>query len=450
MAVLTQREFVQEENAAAFPWAAAGLFGLILIMSLAYGFQYLFSGAKLIQYYRFASLPFFLILVGLSWYCIRGWDAPTSFSRTPLLGFLFMALAFLLTVFFQSGALRPLPWPLVAGIILSIAGYCQFKWGTRGSTIAFLCGALVVYIFLIARIPHVSGAANMLETIELASRSFLSGETPYRHFETSGGPIAMGYLPGLWLTYLPLIMLGLDMRIFNVIALLLIILLFEKSLPKADRGDILSLTIYPFVLSSTVALMMVHGHVWPYWLFLLITALFLVQGRHFPAAIFFGLCLASRQPALFLAGPLAAYMYRKSGFKTTLMCAAVTVLVYLSIVLPFAVWTGKEFWIYNYLVLAGAAAPDQPHLSATNILGLWGWGGSTLKYWQVLIVIGAMTAIVMRKKLDPVWFLFIAGITYCWLVFFNSYAVRYVYFPGFLLIAIALSMQFATRLARAR
>jgi len=437
---------VQKKNIATFPWAALGLFGLIVIMSLAYGFQYLFPGVRLVQYYRLVSLPFFLILIGLSWYGVRGWSALTSFSWPPVLGFLLMTIAFTLTAFFQSEALRPIPWPLVAGSVVGISAYCQFKWGTRGSTIAFLCGAMVVYIFLITRIPHVSGAANMLETIELASREFMSGETPYRHFDTSGGPVALGYLPGLWLPYLPLIKLGLDMRIFNLIALLLIILLFEKSLPKATRADTLSLTLYPFVLSSTLALMVVHGHVWPYWLFLLATTLFLMNARFLLAAIFFGLCLASRQPALFLAGPLAAYMYRETGLKATLMYAAVAAVIYLSIVLPFAIWTGKEFWVYNYLALAGAGAPDQPHLSATNILGVWGLGGSLLKYWQVLITIGAMAVILIRTKLDPIWFVFVAGVTYCGLVFFNSYAVRYVYFPGFFLIAIALSKHFAMSL----
>jgi hypothetical protein len=448
MTALTQGEFVQKKNIAAFPWAALGLFGLIIIMSLAYGFQYLFPGAKLVQYYRLASLPFFLILVGLSWYSVRGWSALTSFSWPSLLGFLLMSISFTLTAFFQSEALRPIPWPLVAGSVLGISGFCQFKWGTRSSTIAFLCCALVVYIFLITRIPVVTGAANMLETVELAARSFMSGETPYRHFDTSGGPVNLGYLPGLWLPYLPLIKLGLDMRILNLLVLVLLVVLFERNVPDDARAHALSVTLYPFLLSSPLALMVINGHVWPYWLFLLVTMLFLMKARFLPAAIFFGLCLASRQPALFLAGPLAAYMYRATGLKPTLMYVAVAAIVYLAIVLPFAIWTGTEFWTYNYFALAGASPPDQPHLSATNILGLWDWAGSTLKYWQAFIVIASMAVILMRTKLDPVWFVFIAGVTYCWLVFFNSYAVRYVYFPGFFLIALALSTHFAMRLVR--
>jgi hypothetical protein len=444
MTALTHGEFVQKEKLAAFPWAAVGLFGLILILSLAYGFQYLFRGAKLLQYYRLASLPFFLILIGLSWYGLRGWSALPSVSRPSWLGFLLMSISFILTAFFQSEVLRPIPWPLVAGGVVGVSGYCQFKWGTRGSTIAFLCCALLLYIFFITRIPMVSGAANMLETMDLASRAFLSGETPYRPFETSGGDVTLPYLPGLWLPYVPLIKLGLDMRVFNLAALVLIVFMFEKSLPKATRVDISSLTLYPFVLSSPLALMVVNGHVWPYWLFLLATMLFLIKARLFPAAIFFGLSLASRQPALFLVGPLAAYAYREIRLAAMLKYAAIAAIVDLCLVLPFAMWTGKNFWIYSYLSLSAGGGPDQPHVSAITILDLWGWGRSTLKYWQAFIVIGSMGAILMRAKVDPVWFVFVAGVTYCWLVFFNSYAVRYVYFPGFFLIAIALSMHFAT------
>jgi hypothetical protein len=446
MTALTQGELVLKERATAFPWAAVGLFGLILILSLAYGFQYLFQGAKLLPYYRFWTAPFCLILVWLSWYGARGWRALPSLSRPPMLGFALMSISFILTAFFLSDATRPISWFLVAGGSVGLSACCHFRWGTRGSTIAFLGCALLFYIVLIARIPMVSGAANMLETIDLASRTVLSGETPYRPFETSGGDVTLPYLPGLWLPYTPLIKLGLDMRIFNLVALLLIVLLFENSLPRATRAQTLSLTLYPFVLSSPLALMVVNGHVWPYWLFLLATALFLIRGRLLPAAIFFGLCLASRQPALFLAGPLAVYAYRQLGLKATLTCVAVAVLVYLCLVLPFAIWTGKLFWIYSYLSLSGSGGGStQPHVSARNFLELLGLGGSTLKYWQVLIVIGSMGAIAFRPKLDPVWFVFVAGITYCWLVFFNAYAVRYVYFPGFFLIAIALSIHFATR-----
>ena len=246
----------------------------------------------------------------------------------PLLGFLLMqSISFILTAFFQSDVLRPMPWPLVAGGVVGVSGYCQFKWGTRGSTIAFLCGAVVVYIFFIIRIPMVSGAANMLETIDLAFARVPVRRNAISAFETSGGDVTLPYLPGLWLPlctvdqarpgYEDIQPGGVASNRFPV----------RGSLPKATRADILSLTLYPFVLSSPLALMVVNGHVWPYWLFPAGHGFVPYESAAFARSDFlFGLSLASRQPALFLVGPLAAYAYRELGLKATLMYMAVAVI----------------------------------------------------------------------------------------------------------------------------
>jgi len=46
-----------------------------------------------------------------------------------------------------------------------------------------------------------------------------------------------------------------------------------------------------------------------------------------------------------------------------------------------------------------------------------------------------------RRKADIPAFLLVTGIAYIWAVCFNNYAVRYVYFPGMLLLTAGMAMR---------
>jgi hypothetical protein len=62
---------------------------------------------------------------------------------------------------------------------------------------------------------------------------------------------------------------------------------------------------------------------------------------------------------------------------------------------------------------------------------------------QALLTLAAMAFLVVRKRITPSGFVLVAGITYVCLVLLNSYATRYVYFTGFFLIALGLTMVWA-------
>ena len=113
-----------------------------------------------------------------------------------------------------------------------IAWICHRKWGARGSTLAFVCCAFIFYTLSVLRIPQDEGA-NMLRIIEAASRELLVGTNPHHAFPAIAGDAPFGYLPMLWLPYVILVWLGLDLRIFNLVALVLLVLLFERGFPPA-------------------------------------------------------------------------------------------------------------------------------------------------------------------------------------------------------------------------
>jgi hypothetical protein len=424
-------------------WPAVGLAALIWLMSLAYGFQYLFVEGERLLYFRLLTVPFVGIVAGLTWYAfVRAAAEPTELSAPWWLGLAMMGVSFGLACFFYSAQLAPLPWPLLAVGLPLVAYLCHRRWGYRGANGAFLVGAALVFAYLIARIPH-DASGDMLQIIGFASHDLLAGESPYQPYLTSSGKaVPFGYLPGVWLPYAAFVALGIDMRVLNLLALALIVVLFELT-PK-DRlkaPDILSLTFYPFILSSPVWQMILFGHLWLYWLLAAATVLLVARDRLTAAGFLFGLCLATRPTALWLAGPIAAYVWSRHGPSRTIKSAAISIAVVISVNLLFAWLYGQDFWNNSYARMVGFGQ-TLVHFSLAGYLQdaglLW-----LSKPSQALLTLAAMGFLVVRKRITPTGFVLVVGLTYVWLVLLNSYATRYVYFTGFFLIALGLTMAWA-------
>lgn len=419
------------------PWAAIGLTALVWLMSLTYGFQYLVAEEKRLLYFRLMTIPFAAIVLGLTWHVFAKQKDEDMAAAIPWwLGLAVMSISFALTCYFYSSQLKPLPWVLPVITLPLAASVCYHQWGYRGANRAFLAGAVALFVYMTLRIPHASGG-DMLQIIEFASRDMLAGKDPFRSYLTvSGKDVPFGYWPGTWLPYVPLVALGIDVRVLNLVALGALALLFDKAGDQAISAGILALTFYPFILSSSVMQMILHGHLWVYWFLVCATLLLVARERYLAAAVLFGFCLASRPTALFLAGPIAAYVWRCSGWAWVVNSMAVAIAVALAINAPFALLFGPEFWNNSYGRLVGASQ-ELVHFSLAGYLADAGLS-SLLKPIQIFVALAAMGALIFGKRLPASRFVMLTGVVFVWTILFNSYATRYVYFPGFLLIALGL------------
>ncbi len=413
------------------------LYSIPLIISLCYGFQYLFVKAGLDSYFRVWSLLFLLPLAGLTYFAYTSRDT-VSESVPAWLGVALSNLTLAMTAYFFLSKVVSTPVWLGYVAISMLLSFGLARWNARAG-IYFICASgLVLNLILISKIPHTDGA-NMLEIIEAAARDFIGGNNPY-HMFAGISETPFGYPPGLWLPYALLVFMDIDTRVFNVIAVVLIALLFECGLKIAPekRAVILGATLYPFLLSPPVSVMLVHGHVWPYWLLLSIMVVLLVKERYVAAGIVFGLALATRQPALWIVPPLCGYLAAHLGWMATLRLALIALAAYAALVLPFAFGKGAEFWKVMYLGIADMNT-IQPHISASIWLSSAGLG-FLLKPVQAATLLAAMFWLYRRKPDLPA-FLLVTGIAYIWAVYFNNYAVRYVYFPGLFLMMAGMVMR---------
>lgn len=417
------------------------LYCIPLFISLAYGFQHLISNAGMESYYRVWSLLFLLPLAGLTYFAMKSHD-PINENIPAWFGLALCSLSLAMTAYFFLSEVASAPvWLSYAAISILLA-FGLAQWNARAG-IYFICAAgLILNLFLIMKVPHTSGA-NMLEIVEAAARDFIGGNNPY-HFYPGIAGTPFGYPPGLWLPYALFIFIGLDTRLFNVIAVVLLALLFERGLriDPEKRTFVLGATLYPFLLSPPVSKMLVHGHVWPYWLLLSIMVVLLVKERYLLGAVVFGLALASRQPALWIALPLFGYLASRLGWLATLRLSLIALAAYAALVLPFALSKGVEFWRVMYLGVADLS-PDYLHFNASVWLSSIGLDGLR-RPTQIAVLLAAMFWLYRRKADFPA-FLLVTGIAYIWAVYFNNYAVRYVYFPGLLMLTAGMAMRLGAR-----
>jgi len=417
-----------------------GLFFMVLIMSLSYGFQYRFEGVALENYFRGWTVAWFLLLVGLSFHVLRGghvgWGSPPSW-----LGVLLTAIALAMTCFFFLSKAAPAAVWMACALLPAALSLAISRRHPTSAIVILVATGFAVNLYLIAMVPHTAGA-NMLEIIEAAAADFLTGNNPY-HDYPGISHLPFGYPPGLWLPYVPFVWLGLDTRILNVLLLAFIIWLFwrKMDLQPSERTPMLGVILFPILLSPFVTQMMVHGHVWPYWALLMIMVIMLLKERYLAAAIIFGLMLATRQPALWLVFPLAGYLASKLGLVKTIQHALISLAVFSAMLAPFALTAEKSliqimyFGISDYVTI-------QPHLSSEGWLKLLDQR-ELMRPLQVLVLVASMVWLYFKRVSFPT-FLMLAGLVYAWAVFFNIYAVRYVYLPAFFLLASGLTLKLAS------
>jgi hypothetical protein len=219
---------------------------------------------------------------------------------------------------------------------------------------------------------------------------------------------------------------------------------FETLLPIGqDRAVVLSLTLYPVLLSPSFLGVVPAIHELHYWLLLLLTMLYLQKRRYLLASILFGLSLATRQGALFFAAPLIVYLSRQLKWKEVIRYASAAFVVYLLVTAPFAIWWGENwmFWKHLYfdLSLLSGATGLRRDIGMANLLEWAGLAQAGLVI-QLGILVLASLCLLVRRDYEFGWMLQFLGVVYIWLVVWNAYSVRYVYYAGFLLVCAGIAI----------
>lgn len=301
--------------------------------------------------------------------------------------------------------------------------------------------ATLLALALVWNTPMSSAAADMLPIIGAAGQHFLHGHSPYGVVFPDASVFPFYYLPGLWLPYVPLIALDLDLRLLNLSVYATTPILVERCLAASgfDRQD-LGIAFYPILMSPMVAQILVLGQVWPY-LFLVVTlGCLLVSNRLALTAFVIGLMLATRQWAIFIVWPLAIHLIAKISPKTFISLFLIAVTGFSALMLPIYLLDNNVFNV-TFIDVAKNAPQALTHERTTSQIGLLslirtiGLNASPFIMMSALAVIAGVFS--YRVRGEPIaWLLCLVGIFYMLFISCNFQVFRYYYLPGLLLLGI--------------
>lgn len=280
---------------------------------------------------------------------------------------------------------------------------------------------------------------DMLPLIDQAGRHFLSGHYPYTEYHLPW-PLPLTFFPLLWISHLPALLLGLDLRWTGLLCTLLLIPLLLHKRPAA------LLPVLTFAILPTFTFFTVNGHTPPYWLYLCAFGYTLTRRNPFASAVFLGLTLATRQTALILVPFAALAWYRAHGTRATLTALALTGTLTAALCLPFFLPDPHAFLLeplHHYRELAEAyrqGTGDPARLLQTlgfaNLLSTLGLNALLSPARLLVFLLGLSgCARYARTPRDHIAWIAATGILF---TFFTPIPWLYAYFPWWLLGILAL------------
>lgn len=228
-------------------------------------------------------------------------------------------------------------------------------WSVAGAVL--LGGAARVVSF--RYVPIDPSRADMLPLVQQALATLLSGQSPYTTY-TMPWELPLTYLPLTWLAYLPAHLARLDIRLTNVVAELVVgsalVWLAAAQHLAATPGESWRaalawvgreedrLLLWGWVFLQPTLLhwcQITTAPVW--WALLSIVLVLVVRGHHRLSAVALGACGAASPMSAILAPFVLLRWLRAEGWRRAGVLALASVLVAAFIVLPFLLWSPRQF-----------------------------------------------------------------------------------------------------------
>lgn len=412
------------------------------LTAIIYGYSYkvtnfveMYFGAATILYAGIAS-----ICVGAIWRHQSVNEAGTeSFFR--LLGGTLTAVSIIVTCYFRSAWL-PLPWtiPAALAVVLGLLAATKFS---RGALLALVAlGAAMLATMPFMKPLEILGA-NMLPIIEAACAVYARGDNPFIQYPEIA-TTDFRYLPGVYLPYCMIQQLGFDVRILNIVILLVILALGLRFMDGWHQPETVTVALCPVLFSSASAQMIVNGHVWLYWLFVVCLGLLVLRGRLFVASMLAGAMIATRQQSALLLIPALGILLSAVPPLKLLQMAAVATIVAILGLLP-AILQVPDFVDYFFFEIPAVAKLTQHAYGNPSdqiaLSGLLASAGlhDVLVPLQVLVMFALAVVFALRPPRSWEMAVMLLGASYLLVVSLSTQLHRYFLIPGLLLMSITLS-----------
>lgn len=425
-----------------------GLLMLSLVPGLWYTFQYAVPREAIVPYFRIGSLLFLGCIALVLAVRLRTVDARAP-GPPAWAGIGATALMLGLTTFAFSKEIAAAFGVHFLAFWLLLTAPAVIVLAVRGGPAACFLQAILGLVGLGALAltqPIDVVAANMLPITQAACENLLHGANPYATTYPSVATLHFYYLPGGFIPYCALQAAGIDIRWLNLAGYAAVAGCAAAAMPKAGRWPGFAAGALPLLVSPMTMQMLVHGHVWVYWVLFAAAYLALLGARVLWAAALLAAAVGARQLGVLMAVPLAGYLLA-GGRRDILQGAAIGGLVLCLMLLP--AWLAVDDFVgYFYTSIASESVAHNVHginphdqISLAALLPV-GTGKALLQGLQVAVLLAGMLASLFLAWRDrPALSLSTAGVTMLLAVGLNPFLNRYFYMEGLLLLAMTLAGQ---------
>ncbi len=225
--------------------------------------------------------------------------------------------------------------------------------------------AIALRVAAIASYPLDPDVADMLPAIRVAADRLLAGTVPYAPIDLGAHTVPVAYLPGMWLPYVPLVALGLDLRWLNVGALLVVSGLLAALGAHCRAASGVTALVGLFLFNPVLV---ARGDLYtgPAWLVIALAAVLLARAPRWTGLVM-GLGAATQQIALVAIPGAVGYLVRRLGRRPAAASLAAGALLALLAVAPFVV-AAPDAFVYG--IWGQYRRPEALELSATRVVGL--------------------------------------------------------------------------------
>jgi hypothetical protein len=317
----------------------------------------------------------------------------------------------------------------IGGFIITLL---KKKTSSNWIFILTLAAYLGSYLISIGYFPLLPGRSDMLYLINEAGKRFLAGFNPYTQYLVPYPHpyfVPLTYLPGMWLSYLPAALLGIDPRFINMLAIMATagLLYFLSDISVREKAALL---IVIFLLNPYLQFR--HDiYLGVYWLPLCLGLLLLQKQKIKWSALVFSWSLAVSQFSWILYPFYLLFLKKSYGLRIVIQAVIIAFLVAVLVVAPFVLWSFDDFYEgvfkhWNYL-----KSVESFNISYW-IATAFSW--NALRIFQALVLFVPLVLYLRKPSQTLKTALYWMAIATILFLLFNSLIWTYLYLTVFLLI----------------
>ena len=234
----------------------------------------------------------------------------------------------------------------VAGVVMftGAAALTRLAVSEKGKAFEFFLTAIAIFaavsLISIAFFPLHPQRSDMLPLIQAACERFLAGNNPYTPYQLPH-TLPLTYLPGLWMSYLPGVFVGLDPRVTNAVSILASMIVIYRS-AAAEQKNMVACFCGAFLMIPYL-LYRHEIYLGVFWLALSMVLYFESRNRWIRTSVFLGIAASMSQFAWILIPFFLIAIFRKWNRRVALISTGLCGVTASVIVLPFAFHSPDNF-----------------------------------------------------------------------------------------------------------